>query len=71
MKKKRAARMSKNCMVANLSRVSRNTADLLRFEEKPGKQNIRLNALPGNPLAEFRGDRICTKSGPAERKGGD
>lgn len=42
-------------LVANLSRISRNTADLLRFEEKLGKQDIRLNALRGNPLAEFRG----------------
>ncbi len=42
-------------LVANLSRILRNTADLLRFEEKLGKKDIRLNALQGNPLAEFRG----------------
>lgn len=42
-------------LVANLSRISRNTAGLLRFEEKLGKQHIRLNAPQGNPLAEFRG----------------
>ena len=42
-------------LVANLSRISRNTTDLLRFEEKLGKQNIRLNVRQGNPLAEFWG----------------
>ena len=42
-------------LVVNLSRISRNTAGLLRFEEMLGKQNIRLNALQGNPLAGFRG----------------
>ena len=42
-------------LVANLSRISRNTAGLLRFEEMLGKQNVRLNALQGNPLAGFRG----------------
>lgn len=42
-------------LVTNLSRISRNTGDLLRFEEKLGKQHIRLNTPQGNPLAGFRG----------------
>ena len=42
-------------LVTNLSRISRNTAGLLRFEEMLGKQNVRLNALQGNPLAGYRG----------------
>ena len=42
-------------LVTNLSRISRNTGDLLRFEEKLGKQHIWLNTPQGNPLAGFRG----------------
>lgn len=42
-------------LVTNLSRISRNTGDLIRFEEKLGKQHIRLNTPQGNPLAGFRG----------------
>lgn len=42
-------------LVTNFSRISRNTGDLLRFEEKLGKQHIRLNTPLGNPLAGFRG----------------
>lgn len=55
-------------LVANLSRISRNTGDLLRFEEKLGKQHIRLNTPQGNPLAGFRG--IERPSGGGRNKAG-
>lgn len=42
-------------LVADLSRISRNTVDLLRFEEKLGKKHIRLNTPQGNLLTAFRG----------------
>lgn len=42
-------------LVANLSRISRNIVDLLRFEEKLGKKHIRLNTPQGNSLTGFRG----------------
>lgn len=42
-------------LVANLSRISRNTGDLIRFEEKLGKRHIRLNTPQGSRLPDFRG----------------